>query len=89
MASSKLGRRVFECLTCHEIIQFLEVIEVPDSLPWSETHRVNCRDRSSDEPIQEKQRSRTTQIIRVQSMMVLNWGSAYVFDCVNRHRPFH
>jgi hypothetical protein len=58
------------------IVQFLEVIEVPDALPWRETHRVNCRDRSSDEPIQEKQRSRTKQIIRVQSRI---FGAAHAF----------
>jgi hypothetical protein len=44
MEGLKLGHNVFECPTCHEIVQFLEVIEVPDALPWRESYRADCHD---------------------------------------------
>jgi hypothetical protein len=53
MARSTLGRRIFECLPCHEIVQFL-VIEVSDAMPWSENYSVDCLDCNSDDPISEK-----------------------------------
>jgi tRNA(Ile2) C34 agmatinyltransferase TiaS len=51
MVGSKLGRKIFECSTCHEIIQLLEVGEVSPALPWSESYCVDYRGRSWDDTI--------------------------------------
>jgi hypothetical protein len=39
MVPSRLGRKIFECPACREIIQLLEV-EVPSTLPWSESYSI-------------------------------------------------
>jgi hypothetical protein len=51
MAPSKLGRKVFECSACKEIVQFLEVVGVTDALPWSKRYCVDERGNNPDEPI--------------------------------------
>ncbi len=48
MVGSKLGHKIFECSTCHEIIQLLEIGDVSPALPWSENYCVDYHNRGSD-----------------------------------------
>jgi hypothetical protein len=52
MMRSRLGYKIFECSTCHEMIQLLEVVRVSSTLPWKESYSVGYRGNSSDGPIQ-------------------------------------
>jgi Zn-finger protein len=51
MVRSELGRKIFECSNCHEIIQLLEVAEVSSTLPWREKYFVEYGGNSSDDPV--------------------------------------
>jgi hypothetical protein len=51
MARSKLGRDIFECSNCHELIQLLKVADVSSILPWSEKYFVEYGGNSSDDRV--------------------------------------
>jgi hypothetical protein len=51
MVRSKLGRKIFECSNCRELIQLLEVVEVSSTLPWREKYFVEYGGKSSDDPV--------------------------------------
>jgi len=51
MVRSKLGRKIFECSNCRELIQLLEVVEVSSTLPWREKYFVEYGGNSSDDPV--------------------------------------
>ena len=51
MARSQLGRSIFECSNCHELIQLLKVAEVSSILPWSEKYVVEYGSNNSGDRV--------------------------------------